>query len=1089
MKNTLLLLAIVLNLCCFGQESYKLIFQDNFESGEAANWNLADGWDLIEFEGNKVLECKTNTVAIPIIKSAILDFKFHIDIYSQSGSYDIWLRHREIDGENSYGYYLNSEDGNISLIKRSITEELILGSSYIGENKNEWISFLFELNENVIKVFVNDELKFNILDNNPILSGRTPFRLHNHPDSHNFYDNVEVWENPSQLIENEWISTGGPWGGIGYDVRFNPNNPEVMYVTDTWSGNHKSINGGNSWYQNNSGIQSLFGSTAESIPIFCLVIDPNNVKNVWCGTKGVKGIYRSTDEGENWEKKIDGIPNFENGINFRGLAVKPGNSNIVFSAAEIPASASQLPEGKEFGSGGKVFKSTDFGETWREVLNSDALVRHILINPDNPEIMYVSTGIFDVDCISEEGVFKSIDGGETWFNINNGLTDLTVAGLHIDNNNSNTLWACTGRDIQFGGDGKGKIFKSINAGSSWQQVFPDENSSVGYISSITTSGSNSEVVYAAAEQIFYVSIDGGQNWETKDCKVDGVYTGIPVGIAAHPFDENSVLINSYSGGIFRTDDYGDTWKAYNSGYSGAEMRDIWVDPTDPLKVITIARSGNAKTKNGGLSWEGAGEMKVGETGMILTLHPIGEQNVLANNHLNPNSLLCGADYSNFLLKTVDQNTWEVIFNTESVGIESGHGIGDMEFSYSDSNIVYFGIRYSTLPYNIDRPFYYDPNIVSSGMFKSLDGGFNWESINNGLEGTTKNIQVITVNPKDQNTVYAGVYGFGIYKTTDGGQHWMEVNSNIQTYSVASIAINPHDTSIVYIGVENGGMYKTINGGENWHQINLGMDPEASIRSISIDPINSNKIYAADWRSGVYYSVNGGERWYTLNKGLSTRSVQKLAISNDGQHLYAATQGAGVFHLTFAQMPPYVQYKFPEENIFKIEQNDSIEFIVNALDFNGDSLAYLWYLNGNLIENSIDPTYLFHTEGLSIGNYSITCEISDGISLETVFWNMTIDVPVGINSKELNNKIVLNNVYPNPFTDKIYIDYSIPMTTRILIEVYNQNGIKMETLINQKMDAGTYKIDFLSKNYLPGIHYIKIKTNDTQIVKSVLLLKH
>ncbi len=85
-------------------------------------------------------------------------------------------------------------------------------------------------------------------------------------------------------------------------------------------------------------------------------------------------------------------------------------------------------------------------------------------------------------------------------------------------------------------------------------------------------------------------------------------------------------------------------------------------------------------------------------------------------------------------------------------------------------------------------------------------------------------------------------------------------------------------------------------GASWSQISAGLPPESTIYSIVFDPAQAGVIYAADRLFGVYASQDSGETWSKSNGGLKMRAVNELAISNDGQHLYAATEGNGVYRL-------------------------------------------------------------------------------------------------------------------------------------------------------------------------------------------------
>jgi photosystem II stability/assembly factor-like uncharacterized protein len=113
-----------------------------------------------------------------------------------------------------------------------------------------------------------------------------------------------------------------------------PNDPDIMFVTDTFSGVNKSVDGGRTWSASNEGITSRAGPSGDAIPIFCLTIDPQNPDVVWAGAQEMRGLFKSTDAGETWVRKDNGIVE-DAGIAFRGITIHPHNSNIVYAAAEI----------------------------------------------------------------------------------------------------------------------------------------------------------------------------------------------------------------------------------------------------------------------------------------------------------------------------------------------------------------------------------------------------------------------------------------------------------------------------------------------------------------------------------------------------------------------------------------------------------------------------------------------------------------------------------------------------------------------------------------------------------------------------------
>jgi hypothetical protein len=138
----------------------------------------------------------------------------------------------------------------------------------------------------------------------------------------------------SPLADQTWVRLGGPIGGLGYDIRMRPDNPDIMYVTDAWAGVHKSTDGGMTWFTLNEGIDARTGPSGDAIPVFCLTIDPNNYDTVWIGLQNLGVIYRSDDGGQTWEKRINGIVE-RDALTFRGITVEPGNSDVIYIAAEI----------------------------------------------------------------------------------------------------------------------------------------------------------------------------------------------------------------------------------------------------------------------------------------------------------------------------------------------------------------------------------------------------------------------------------------------------------------------------------------------------------------------------------------------------------------------------------------------------------------------------------------------------------------------------------------------------------------------------------------------------------------------------------
>lgn len=310
---------------------------------------------------------------------------------------------------------------------------------------------------------------------------------------------------------------------------------------------------------------------------------------------------------------------------------------------------------------------------------------------------------------------------------------------------------------------------------------------------------------------------------------------------------------------------------------------------------------------------------------------LGSHQAVAINPLNPEEILAGSSFrGGMLIKSTDEgNSWRCALSSYNLvpALEERISVYRIRYSPSNPAIVYAVTGISE-------------NVISDfsrfrkglGVFRSEDGGDSWRPVNHGLEDTTLNMFDLAVHPHNPDIVYVATLNEGIYASSDGGASWRSCSNGLKSLEVRSLAIDHTDPDTLYAGLgEGAGMFKSTDAGALWKEINKGVElmchpwlfpvggataslslnpvsapdllgsytsmPWTSIRSIVIDPTNTNRVYAADAGTGVYLSTDFGETWSALNQGLQIRAVERLAISNDGSLLYAATRGAGVYRLT------------------------------------------------------------------------------------------------------------------------------------------------------------------------------------------------
>ena len=481
-------------------------------------------------------------------------------------------------------------------------------------------------------------------------------------------------------------------------------------------------------------------------------------------------------------------------------------------------------------------------------------------------------------------------------------------------------------------DYSGAIYKSIDGGGSWKDVSP-LYSGLGMFGAVAFAESDKNIVYVAGENEFLRSTDQGETWIIQEhWGPPGIKPGNPIDMVVSKSDPNTVFINNYGGGVFKTEDGGKTWIEWSNGYSGANIFGISATSTGCL-----AANGRSKihlSADFGETWQGILYGKSRNLGDGLAIkflsHDDSNQTIIATDANNGHLY-----YSNNL-----GNDWEIatgLVNIEHSLFEESFGIHIVEEASSNPMVLYAGYIQSKIKGH--DPHQLDEIERSPGMYKSVDGGMSWFPINNGLpdEDYSRNISDITVSSQNEEVVYINSLFDGLYYTVDGGKSWknltgelpegmswddcghtcvnedgeridmedMEHSNIIKRKHAMSIAINPQNDQELFLGTNVHGVYKSIDGGASWEEtlwrteaINTSKRDHAHAIDIAINPIDSKIIAVADWNSGVLLSQDGGESWQRTNQGLDTGVVQVLTFSPNGQFLFAGTEGHGIFRYKF-----------------------------------------------------------------------------------------------------------------------------------------------------------------------------------------------
>jgi len=277
-------------------------------------------------------------------------------------------------------------------------------------------------------------------------------------------------EEPTEPGLNEPTFKGLEWRGIGpalmsgriADIAVDPEDRSTWYVAVGSGGVWKTVNRGTTW------TPVFDGQGAYSIG--CVTIDPNNRHVIWVGSgENVSGrhvgygdgVYRSLDGGATWQNM--GLKNSEH---IGMIAIDPRDSNVVYVAAQGPLWSSGGDRG--------LYKTTDGGSTWKLILGGGQYtgVNEVHLDPRNPDVLFAARHqrLRSVAALMnggpESGIFKSTDGGQTWRELSEGLPeeDMGKIGLAISPINPDVVYATIELGRRTGG-----FWRSENSGEGWEK--------------------------------------------------------------------------------------------------------------------------------------------------------------------------------------------------------------------------------------------------------------------------------------------------------------------------------------------------------------------------------------------------------------------------------------------------------------------------------------------------------------------------------------------------------------------------------------------------------------------------------------------
>jgi photosystem II stability/assembly factor-like uncharacterized protein len=704
------------------------------------------------------------------------------------------------------------------------------------------------------------------------------------------YDS-SLYSNPSATSDRfkalRWRLVGPFRGGRVDAVAGDPTRPMVSWFGAVNGGVWKTTNGGQTWRNVTDGKSDLSSVGA-------IAVAPSDPNVIWVGsgesqlredlTYGT-GVYRSTDGGVSW--KHVGLTDTQQ---IGDLVIDPRDPNRVYVAAMGHAFGPNTERG--------VFRTTDGGATWKKVLflNDSTGAMDLTIDPTNPRILFASMWKFQRTPWSmntgggRSGLWKTTDGGDTWKEItfNPGIPKkpLGKIGISISPANPQRVYATIEAP-----DSAGGIFRSDDAGETWQLTSDDQKWSVRawYYSAITADPNDENTVYLMNLQVWR-SVDGGRNFSM--VRVEHGDTHI---MWVDPNDSKH-LINGNDGGATISFDGGLTWST-QANQPTAQFYHVMTDNQWPYRIYG-AQQDNSTVSIASRSDDGA----IGERDYYSVAGC--ENATIAVDPRNPD-ITYGGCYTGFLSR-VDRASRQERDISVWMGNYDGWAAADIPYRFQ-----------WTFPVLLSP---HDPSTLyatSQFVHRSTDEGASWTKISPDLTVHDPSTLLRTGGPIHGEMTgaewYATIYAFNespltkgllwagsddglIHVSRDGGGKWDDVTPKGYGRFTRTAGIEPShfDPGTAYIAANRYQqddfkpyLWKTTDYGRTWTSIVGGIPVGAITRTIREDPVRRGLLYAGT-ETGVYVSFDDGRRWEPLQLNLPRTSVRDLRVH--GNDLIAATHG-------------------------------------------------------------------------------------------------------------------------------------------------------------------------------------------------------
>ncbi|HVZ47600.1 MAG TPA: hypothetical protein VG916_02340, partial [Gemmatimonadaceae bacterium] len=667
----------------------------------------------------------------------------------------------------------------------------------------------------------------------------------------------------------------------------------VVYVGAATGGIWKTTNAGVTW-------APVFDSVGTG-GIGAVEVAPSNSDIVWVGTGEASnmrssswgtGVYKSTDGGRTWSAAM--LPTSQH---IGRIVIDPRDPNVVYVAALGPLWA----PGGERG----LFKTADGGRTW---VNTKEISPHtgftdIAMDPNDPDVLYAASfererreyGFLPAG--PESGIWKSVDGAKSWSRLTRGLPagDIGRIGLSVCASKPRTVYASIHAKGNTGG-----IFRTDDAGATWRQVSPT-NGTAWYYSFVKCDPTDPEhVVRLNANS--QESRDGGRTW-TAFAGGNGIHTDHHE-LWIDPANPDLMMLGT-DGGLYTTYDAGRTWD-HNEALPFSQFYDVFVDDALPYYHVcgglqdNGAWCGPSRTRNAFGPTNADWYRTAGGDGFYAVPDPTDDNFVYAESQ--------GGGVVRYDART-----------GQSRGIRPNPPPGAKPYRFNWNAPI--------------LPSRHTPKVVymaANFLFRSTDRGDTWTTISPDLtraidrktlpmrgavpdsttlglnEGTAEfsNITTIDESAFTPTLLAVGTDDGIVQVTRDGGRTWTK------TDHFDGIPDTTYVSRVSWSRAAAGTLYATLDGhrsndfrpyvvkstdyGATWTNI-TGNLPAGSVQVIREHPRTPQLLFVGT-EFGVFVSTEGGTTWTAMRGGFPAVPVDDIKIQERWNDLVVGTHGRGAYIL-------------------------------------------------------------------------------------------------------------------------------------------------------------------------------------------------